>query len=71
MQVIQTTTLEHREFLSVNDAADLLGVGRNTLYEAIARGEIPAIHVGRRILIRKQALLEASILVASTNVRGL
>jgi len=56
MQRNTTRTLEDREFLSVSETADLLGVGRNTLYEAIARGEIPVVHVGRRILINKQAL---------------
>jgi excisionase family DNA binding protein len=55
-----TGTLENQEFLSVNDAALLLGVGRNTLYEAIARGEIPALHIGRRVVINKQALFAAS-----------
>ena len=60
MQTDSTTTPEHQEFLSVRKAADLIGVGRNTLYEAIARGEIPAMHVGRRIVISKQALMDAA-----------
>lgn len=36
---------------TVDEAAALLGIGRNHAYAAIQRGEIPHIRVGRRILI--------------------
>lgn len=40
---------------TVDEAAKLLGISRNVAYEGVARGEIPHIRVGRRILIgRKQ-----------------
>jgi len=32
------------------DAGRLLGLGRNATYDAIARGEIPVIRFGRRIV---------------------
>jgi len=46
-----------RRTLSVDDVAKILGVGRSAVYEAIRRGEIPALHFGRRIVVPRQALL--------------
>lgn len=40
-----------RATLSVAEAARLLGIGRGTAYEAVHRGEIPSLRVGRRILV--------------------
>lgn len=33
----------------------MLGVGRNQVYEAAKRGEIPTIKIGKRRLVPKQA----------------
>ena len=38
------------------DAGQTLGLGRNATYDAIARGEIPAIRIGRKLLVPRQAL---------------
>jgi len=38
------------------DAGKLLGLGRNATYEAIARGEIPVLRFGRRIVVPRKAL---------------
>ena len=38
------------------DTGKILGLGRNATYEAIARGEIPSIRIGKRILVPKAAL---------------
>jgi len=38
------------------DAGRLLGLGRNATYDAIARGEIPVIRFGRRIVVSRRAL---------------
>jgi excisionase family DNA binding protein len=38
------------------DAAQTLGIGRNAAYDAIARGEIPVIRLGRKLLVPKRAL---------------
>lgn len=49
--------------LTVSEAAGLLGLSRNTVYQGIWRNEIPYIKVGKRILIPREALrkmLEAS-----------
>jgi excisionase family DNA binding protein len=45
-----------RETLTIPEVAVLLGVGRNTLYEAARRGEIPTLRIGRRLLVPRLAL---------------
>lgn len=40
---------------SVEEFAELLGIGRNSAYEAIKRNEIPVIKVGRIFRIPKTA----------------
>jgi excisionase family DNA binding protein len=42
--------------LKVEQVAQLLGVSAWSIYEAIKAGEMPAIHVGRRILVPTHAL---------------
>ena len=42
--------------MTVEESATALGISRATAYEAVSRGEIPAIRIGRRILIPKVAL---------------
>lgn len=38
------------------DAGQMLGLGRNATYDAVARGEIPVLRFGRRIVVPKKAL---------------
>lgn len=45
-----------RRTLTVAEAAACLGISRNTAYDAVRRGTVPSIRVGRRILIPTQAL---------------
>lgn len=42
--------------LTVEQAAEILGISRPTAYQAIERGEIPHIRIGRRILVPVAAL---------------
>lgn len=44
--------------LSVAEAAHLLGVGRNHLYDMVAAGEIPHVRFGRLIKIPRASLEE-------------
>ncbi len=37
--------------MAVPEAAVLLGVSRSAAYRAVARGEIPTIRIGRRLLV--------------------
>jgi excisionase family DNA binding protein len=45
------------EVLTAREAAAILRVGRNQLYQAVTRGELGAVRIGRSIRIPKQALL--------------
>ncbi|MEL6933838.1 MAG: helix-turn-helix domain-containing protein [Pseudomonadota bacterium] len=41
-----------------DEAARLAGVGRTTLYAALAKGDLPSIKIGTRRLIRVDAIRE-------------
>ena len=45
------------DVLTVSEVASVLRLGRNATYEAIQRGEIPAVKFGRRLLVPKAALI--------------
>ena len=42
--------------ITVEEAAEILRISRNGAYEAVKRGEIPSIRIGRRVLIPRIAL---------------
>ena len=44
--------------LTVSGVAKILRIGRITAYQPIARGEIPSIRIGKRILIPRHLLEE-------------
>jgi excisionase family DNA binding protein len=46
------------EVLTAREAAAILRVGRNQLYQAVARGELGAVRIGRSIRIPEHALLD-------------
>ncbi|WP_229120014.1 helix-turn-helix domain-containing protein [Enemella evansiae] len=39
--------------LTVNEAAEALGVGRSTVYDMVARDELPAVTLGKSMRIRR------------------
>jgi len=41
----------HPSTTTIPEAARLLGISRSAAYRAVARGEIPTIRIGRRLLI--------------------
>lgn len=52
-----------RRTLTVPEAAELLGIGRNKAYDAAHSGEIPTIKIGKRLLVptaRLERLLQGS-----------
>jgi excisionase family DNA binding protein len=53
-----------RATITVEDAAQLLGIGRSAAYEAARRGDIPTLRIGRRVLVPVPRLLA---LLSSTN----
>jgi len=44
--------------LSVDEVAEILGWGRSAVYQAVKRGELPALRLGSRIRIPTAKLLE-------------
>ena len=36
---------------TVDEAAEVAGVSRNSAYEGVKRGDIPSIRIGKRILV--------------------
>ena len=56
--------------LTVLQTAKLLRLSKNGVYEAVARGQVPSIRIGRRVLIPRLALermLEAAGTPVGTN----
>ena len=43
---------------TVPEAAAMLGVGRSTVYDLIARGELSAIRLGRRLVVTRTVMAE-------------
>jgi excisionase family DNA binding protein len=44
--------------LSVNQAAKVLGLSRAGTYDAVRRGQLPSLRIGRRILIPTRRLVD-------------
>lgn len=58
-----STPLE-KSTLHVEEAADLLGISRRSAYRACARGDIPSIRIGRRLVVpasRLSKLIEGDV----------
>jgi excisionase family DNA binding protein len=53
------TEADDDDVMTVVQVAKLLKIGRNALYEAIARGEIPHLRVGKQIRLSRQAIMRA------------
>lgn len=47
---------EKRLVLSVTEAAAALGISRAHAYELVARGELPSLRLGRRIVVPRRGL---------------
>jgi len=45
------------DILTVEEAAKYMRISRNSAFEAVRKGELPAVRIGRRLLVSKQALL--------------
>jgi excisionase family DNA binding protein len=47
---------ETKPVLTVTEAAGLLGISRALAYQLVGRGQIPAVHLGRRIVVPRRAI---------------
>jgi excisionase family DNA binding protein len=45
-----------RQALTVTEAAEILGISRGLAYELVSRGEIPALRLGRRLVVPRKAI---------------
>jgi excisionase family DNA binding protein len=53
-----TRALETRLTVTVPEAGRMIGISRNAAYAAVARGDIPSIRIGRKVLVPRRRLLE-------------
>lgn len=51
---------------SIEEAAKVLGIHRNSVYRAVARGEIMAVRVGSRVLIPRAEFERLGLLAKQT-----
>jgi excisionase family DNA binding protein len=55
-QKMNRDNTKERKTYSIAEAGELLGIGKNSIYNAAHRGEIPSIKIGGRLLVPKVAL---------------
>jgi excisionase family DNA binding protein len=48
--------MTERQTLKIEEAAKILGISRNTAYDAVKTGQLPTVKIGRRFLVPKAAL---------------
>jgi excisionase family DNA binding protein len=53
------TDADDDDVITVLEAAKLLKVGKNAVYDAIKRGELPHLRVGKHIRLSRQAVMRA------------
>jgi excisionase family DNA binding protein len=53
-----TEPTNERLTFTVDEVARLLGISRSAAYDSIARGEIPSLNIGRRVLVPREPFLE-------------
>jgi excisionase family DNA binding protein len=56
MDTTERSSSEERLVWSVEEAGRRLGISRAHAYELIARGEIPHLRLGRRLVVPKRAI---------------
>jgi excisionase family DNA binding protein len=61
--------LDPKLTLRVDEAATLLGISRGLAYELVNRGQLPALRLGRRIVVPR-AMLEAFVAGGADAVPG-
>lgn len=58
MTVLEVVAVGDRTLvLTVEEAAELLGISRGLAYELVRRGDLPSIRLGRRLVVPRRRLL--------------
>lgn len=57
MTELLDNTVPQRPTLTVQETAELLGISRWLVQQAVHRGDLPHVRVGRRILVPRSRLL--------------
>lgn len=52
-----TQTAPQRMTMTIEEAAEALGIGRQSAYQAARTGELPTIRLGRRLIVPRGRLL--------------
>lgn len=55
---VKKTEIQAKEFLTINEASELLNVSRWTIRRAIAADRLKAVRMGRRVIIRRKDIDE-------------
>jgi excisionase family DNA binding protein len=58
MSPLTIEDVRSRSTITVEEAADLLGIGRKLAYDAVNSGELPAIKIGTKLLVVVPKLLQ-------------
>jgi excisionase family DNA binding protein len=57
-----------KQVFTVSEAADVLGISRTLAYDLVAKGQLPTIRLGRRIVVPALAL--HALLSAASGIQG-
>jgi len=57
----------HKATITVDEFAQIIGVSRSSAFDAVRRGEVPALRLGRRVAIPLPALVSAMLLGVTPN----
>lgn len=55
---MELSDLDGKATITVEQAAELLGLARTTAYDAVNRGQIPSFRIGRRLVVPVPKLKE-------------
>jgi excisionase family DNA binding protein len=69
LEVVENVLGEHagKPTITVDEFAQVFGIGRSTAFEAVRRGDVPSIKLGRRVVVPVPALTAQLLGVNATN----
>lgn len=61
---------ENRISMSIEEASAYTGIGRNTMRQLVEWKKLPVLHIGRKIVVRRDALERFVALNEGNNLRN-